>query len=247
MPLDERPFAERLRVGIGVGPSERLRSGGAGVDELRANPLLAHLLGPDGDHVRAGRTELLAGPDGELALDGVAPRLSLEVSAHPASGGHLVTPVDRDVEPVVSEEVLLGLSLEGGGDVAGRDGDQVIRPSSSVAFGDRPGGCHRISHAAWTEEVDLHRSIEWGVEGDRSRGMDNDIAPRQLVETIGVESEPILAHVPGHSDDAACHLVGERIAELVAESVEAIVADDLLHSPIERRGPPARADGEHHG
>ena len=63
--LQQGPLAERLGVGVGVGPSERLGPRLAGVDEAVLDPFLAESFGSGGEQRRAGRAELLAG----LALE----------------------------------------------------------------------------------------------------------------------------------------------------------------------------------
>ena len=61
--LDQRPLAERLGVGVGVGPAERGGAGPAGLDQSVARPsALAELLGLGGQRRRAGRAELGCGP-----------------------------------------------------------------------------------------------------------------------------------------------------------------------------------------
>ena len=51
MTLDQRSLAEGLGVRIGVRPAEGLGTGGPRLDELGPDPVLTHLLGPDGDQV----------------------------------------------------------------------------------------------------------------------------------------------------------------------------------------------------
>ena len=148
---------------------------------------------------------------------------------------------------MIAEQVLLGLALERRSDVAGGDGDHVARARSTVRLGDRASSGHGISDAPGPEKVDLDRGVEGGVEGHRCRRVDDEIAGGQLGETLRVEAQAVLADVARHGHDPPCHVVGEGVAQLGAEPVEAVVADDLLHGAIKRSRPPARTDGEHHG
>ena len=71
MGFDECAFSECLCVGVGVRPPQGLRTGGPGVDKLGPHPLLAQLLGSDGQDVASGRTKLASGSLGELRLRGI--------------------------------------------------------------------------------------------------------------------------------------------------------------------------------
>ena len=246
MSLDERSLAKGLRVGVGVGPAEGLRPGGAGEHQLLANPFVAKLLGADGDDVAAGRAQLSPSALGQLILDGRAPRLCLEVAAESLRRVDLGPPVDVDVEAMRSQQVLLGLTLEGAGHVAGRDGDEMLRARSTGDGGDAARFGHGVSHSRGAQQVDLHGLIERGVEGHRRGRVDDDVAAREQLEALLVEAEQIARDVAWHRTEPAGDLLVEGLAELLAQAIEAVVSDDLLHRTVEGRGPPPGADEEHH-
>ena len=77
------------------------------------------------------------------------------------------------------------------------------------------------------QEVDLDGGVEGGVEGDGGGRVDDDVARGQDLPALVVEAEPVPAHVTGHRHQAAFDLVGEAVAPLGSEPVEAVVADDL--------------------
>ena len=77
--------------------------------------------------------------------------------------------------------------------------------------------------------------------------MDHEVARRHSVETLGVETKQVAAHVAPDRRDTSFHLGGEVIAELGAETVKAIVADDLFHRSVEGARPAAWADEQDDG
>ena len=78
--LGERHLAERLGIGVGVGPPERGGTGAAGVDQLGLHPVLAALLGLGGEQRGAGGAELVTGRGGDL-VERSGVRLSASASA----------------------------------------------------------------------------------------------------------------------------------------------------------------------
>ena len=75
--------------------------------------------------------------------------------------------------------------------------------------------------------------------------MDDDVARREHGAVGLVEAEPVGADVTGDRGDATGDLVVERVAELGAQVVEGVVADDLLLHPLVRGRAPAGTDHEH--
>ncbi len=157
----QRPLAEGLGEGVGVGPAERLGARRAGVDEPAAHPLLAQLL-------RARRQDVLTGPAhlgarllGETGEVVGLPGRRLQVLAQAAGAADLGLPVDVEGEALVVQQLLARLALVGARHVGGRDGDQVPGAGPG-ARGDRVGAGlrHRGGDPGGTEEVDLDRLVE---------------------------------------------------------------------------------------
>ena len=92
------------------------------------------------------------------------------------------------------------------------------------------------------EQVDLDGLVERGVEADGRRGVDDDVAGGEEPPAVVVEAETVAADVTGDGDEPAGRLVGEAVAELVAEAVEAVVLQDLAGRPLRRAGPATRTD-----
>ena len=76
--------------------------------------------------------------------------------------------------------------------------------------------------------------------------MDEHGARRQRGPPVVVEREPIRADVPGDRGDALGHHGGEAVlAELLAQAVEGVVAEDLALGALLDRRPTAGPDEEH--
>ena len=184
--------------------------------------------------VISGPADLGAGLLGEARQSVRTAGGRLEVVPQAAGGGDLFLPVDVQREPVLREQLLLGLSLVGAGHVGGRHGDQV---------GGRTRGGHGRGDPGGTEQVDLDGLGQGGVEGDGGGRVDDDVAGGQGGPALVVEPEAILPDVAGDGPDPAGHLGGEAVAQLGAEAVEAVVADHLAgqagprHRPVGRGGP----------
>ena len=110
----------------------------------------------------------------------------LEVVPQAAGGLHLLLPIDVQREPVLGEQLLLGLALVRAGHVRGGHGDQV---------GARAGGGHGGADPGGAEQVDLDRLGQGGVEGDGGGRVDDDVAGGQGGPPGVVQPEAVLAHV----------------------------------------------------
>ena len=132
-------------------------------------------------------------------------------------------------EAVLGQELLFGLALVGAGDVRGRDGDQVrpSEPTSAIAAATREGP-RRLISTAW---------VSGASKDDRGRGVDDDVGRGQGGAALVVEAEAVAAHVAGHGSDPSGHLVGEAVAELGPQAVEAVVLDHLAGQPGRGVGP----------
>ena len=106
-----------------------------------------------------------------------------------------------------------------------------------AGVGDGGGG-----HPGRAEQVDLDRLGQRGIEGDGGGGVDDHVGRGQRGPPGVVEPEAVLAHVAGHGLDPAGHLIGEGVAQLVAQPVEAVVLDDLASHPRGGVGPASRPD-----
>ena len=190
--LDQRPFAQRLGEGVGVGPAEREGAGGAGP----TSSSLTH-----SSRTFSARAAMRWSPAAPISaraflvksfrLVGLA-RLGLQVVAQPAGDGDLVLPRHVEREAVLAEQLLLGLALVRAGHVGGGDGDEVAgRPGVGHGGGD-PGGA---------EQVDLDGLGQGRVEGDGGGGVDDDVGPAQRVPPCFVESESVAPDVAGHGLD----------------------------------------------
>ncbi len=66
-------------------------------------------------------------------------------------------------------------------------------------------------------------------------------AAASAARPVVVEPETVLAHIAGHGLHPAGHLVGEPVAQLLPQAVEAVVLDDLAGQAGGGIGPAARA------
>ena len=83
--VGQRLLAERLGVGVGVGPPDAGRAGATGLDQLRLHPAFAQLLGLRGEGGCAGRPELTASFGAELDQSVGLTAGRLGVAAQPTS------------------------------------------------------------------------------------------------------------------------------------------------------------------
>jgi hypothetical protein len=103
----------------------------------------------------------------------------------------------------------------------------------------------RLDDAAGTEEVHLDRAVERRVEGDRGGRVDDDVAAGQRGPALVVEAEAVGADVAGDRGDPPGDLVVEPVAQLPAQPVEGVVAEDLAPGPLGDARALARADQQH--
>jgi hypothetical protein len=103
----------------------------------------------------------------------------------------------------------------------------------------------RLDDAGRPQQVDLDRAVERRVEGDGGGRVDDDVAAGQGGPSLVVEAEPVGADVAGDRRDPPGHLVVEPVAELPAQRVEGVVAEDLALGPLGDARPLARADEQH--
>ena len=115
-------------------------------------------------------------------------RLGLQVGAQASRRRHLVLPGDVEREPILAEQLLLGLTLVGAGDVCGRHRDQV--PG-------RAGLDHGGGHPGRPEHVDLDRLGQGGVEGHGGGGVDDDVSCGERRPAPVVQPEPVASDVAG--------------------------------------------------
>ena len=99
--LQQRPLAEGLGVGVGVGPAERRGAGPPGLDHLLLHPGAAALLGLGRQGGDAGGAELGAGLLAEAGERVGAAAVGLGVGAGAAGAVDLAAPVDVDEERAV--------------------------------------------------------------------------------------------------------------------------------------------------
>ena len=190
--LHEGSLAQGLRKGVGIGPPQRERTGGACRDELTADPFLPELLRFRRDEVIAGGTDFSPGLLGEAAELLWLARLCLEVVAQASGRGDFGFPRDVKAEAVLAEKLLLGFALVCAGDVCGGDGHQVCR-RTCLGDGSRD--------PRWPEKVDLDGLGQRGVEGDGGGGVNDDVSGSEGATALVVEPEAVAAHVAGHRVD----------------------------------------------
>ena len=92
-----------------------------------------------------------------------------------------------------------------------------------------------------TEQVHLDGTVQGGVKGHGRGGVDHDVTgPEQGAPSL-VEPEPVLSHVSGDGVETAGDDTVKAFAQLTAESVEAVVAQDFspraLSGPLVLAGP----------
>ena len=215
---DEAPFPHGLGEGIGVGPAEGERPGGAGVDQFLSYPLLAELLGTSGNQMIAGPAELGAGRLGESDEFGRLARRRLEVAAQTAGCMDFSLPIHIEGESVLRKQLFFGLALMGAHDIGGGHRDEVGRRAALH---------HCCGHAGRAEKIDLDRLGQWGVERDGGGRVDDHVAACERRTALFAHPKTVLADVAGHGADTTGYFASEPFAEFVAESVEAVVLDDF--------------------
>ena len=228
--VDQGPLAERLGEGVGVRPAERLGPGPAGLDQLRAHPVVAELLGPFGQQVGPGRTELGARRLGE-AVPGARGRRDSDSrsSRSRRAGVDLGVDVDlggdRAVGPGpcprahgLGDQGLGGLALVGAGHIGGGHRDEMGGPRVRGARRVPVAG-HRLDgrrHPRRPEQVDLDGGVEGGVEADRGRRVDDDVARReQAAVPSSSRPSPSWPTSPATATSRRRHPVVEAVAQLV--------------------------------
>ncbi len=186
--VGQRLLAERLRERVGVGPADAGGTGAAGLDQLVLDPAFAELLGLRGERRGAGGAEFGAGLGAELLEPFAGAARGVGVGAQAPAGGHLVAPVDADVERAVAHELLGCVAAAVAGDVARRHGDEVRGDADGVA---------EVGDARRPEQVDLDGRVERRVERDRCRRVDHGVA-RGEDRPIGVvQAEAVAGDVAG--------------------------------------------------
>ena len=174
--LQQGPFTQGLRVGVGVRPAERLRPGLAELDHMVLGPVDSQLLRPLGQEGHAGGPQLgsSGGPQAGQLLGVTAGRLGVRAGA---SGGlDLVAPRRPWRRRASRTEGLGRRASPPAGHVGGRNGDQVgERLRGRIAGRLLQDG----SHAGRPEKVDLYGGVEGGVETDGGGGVHDRRAGRQ--------------------------------------------------------------------
>ena len=162
-------------------------------------------------------------------------RLSASASSARLAGAlHLAAPVDVDEERAVVHGDLRRPAAPVAGDVAGGHRDEVRRDAEVV---------QRLHDAGRTEQVHLDGGVERGVERHGGRGVDDDVARRERRPTRVVEGEAVGGDVAGDGRDALRHHRREAVlAELLAQAVEGVVAEDLPLGPLLDGGATAGPD-----
>jgi hypothetical protein len=103
-----------------------------------------------------------------------------------------------------------------------------------------------LGDAAGAEQVDLDRAVERRVEGHGGRAVDHDVAAGQRGPAGVVEAEAVGADVAGdHLHPPLDGGVELGLAQLLAQPVEGVVAEDLAAGPRLHRRPLAGSDEQH--
>ncbi len=103
----------------------------------------------------------------------------------------------------------------------------------------------RLGNSRRTEQVHLDGTVQGRVERDRCGAVDHDVAGGEEFAPCLVEREAVASDVAGNRMQAAGDLVVEPIAELAAESVETVVAEDLAPRSLGRSVALPGADDDH--
>ena len=236
---EERALAERLRVRVRVGPAQRCRPGSARLDHAGPAPTRARSCS-----VLAASAGVPAAPSSWRASLRKRARCSgvrLTASASRRAGARAVDlrpPVDVDVEGAVVHRLLGRCAAPVAGDVARRHRHEVRRaPRSRERGGD----------AARAEQVDLDRAVERRVERDARRRVDDDVARgergRDRHRRGARPSAPRRRAIT--CTRARDQLVEPVLAELGAQTVEGVVAEDLPPRTLGDRRPPPGPDEQH--
>ena len=218
-------FAEGFRERIGVRPPDAGGAGAAGLDQLVLDPAFAELLGLGGERGCTGGSEFGAGLGAELLQSFAGSARGVGVGAQAPAGGHLVAPIDADVERAGAHQLFGCVAAAVAGDVTRRHGDEVRSDADVVA---------EIGDARRPEQVDLDGGVERGVERDRCRRVDHGVARGEDRPVGVVQAEAVAGDVAGDGRDA-CGDRREPVAVGGAQSVEGVVLEDLAFGPLRRR------------
>ena len=160
--------------------SPRWRRGRAQLHHPVGDPPVAELLGLGRQRGRTGGAELVTGglAQGQVLLRGAA--VGLGVGTGLAGRGHLLAPVEPDVEGSFRVPAPRARCPAVAGHVAGRHGHEVrSHPEVVGSWAMRVGPSRLISTAP----------SRGSVEGDRGRRVDHDVARRQQAAVGFVEAE----------------------------------------------------------
>ena len=84
-----------------------------------------------------------------------------------------------------------------------------------------------VGHPQRAEQVHLDGAVQGRVEGHRRRSVNHDVAGAEQASPDLVEGEPVSSHVRGNRANAPGDHLLEAPAELGAQAVEAVVAENL--------------------
>ena len=90
----------------------------------------------------------------------------------------------------------------------------------------------RLDDAHGAQQVDLDGLVEWRVEADDRRRMDEEVAAGEGGAALVIEAEAVDGDVAGERGDATGdHLLEAVLAELLAEAGEGGVVEDVAVDP----------------
>ena len=219
--LGERLLAERLGVGVGVGPTDAGGASAAGFHQLRLHPCLAQALRLGGECRAAGCAQLLVGfatEVGEL-LDAAAGGVYIATEA--TAGRHFLLPVEADVPVAFADQRLRRVAAAVAGDIAGAHAHHVGRDVQRL---------QRLGDAHGAHQVDLDGAVQRAVERHGGGGVDDNVAAGEHGAVNVVQPQPVGADIAADGHDAAGDHGLEvlcRVLQVVLEAVEGVVLEDL--------------------
>ncbi len=232
----QRPLPQRLGVGVGVRPPERLGPGLARSHHLLFDPVLPESLGPLGQEMQPGASEV----GRRASLANLASRSDPRDSASKSlrwrrAASTSVRQSTSTVNAVGVEELLLGLALMGPGHVGRRHREEVDRSPASLCRRPVPGprpphaatrdGPSRLTSTAESSgESKLTAAAEWMT---RSHS-DSSCSPSSSRPSPSVATSPATDDHPGATS------ASKRSPVLLAQPVEAVVLEDLPGGPLLR-------------
>jgi len=203
-----------------------------GIDQLLADPFVAHFLGSSGNEVLASAAELRPSRFGELSQLSWLSRDGLEIVTQAAGRRDFVSPIHIEREAVLREQLLLGLTLMRAGHIRGRHRNQVSARARCR---------HGFTDSGRPQKVDLDGLSQRGIKGNGGGRVNDHVGSGQRGPSFVVKPQAVLTDVTGHGPHPPSHLGGKSIAQFGPQTVKTVILDDFTSQTGGCIGPATRS------